>query len=965
MELVRDVRIVVLLCSLFYLFLIPADTSSASVSLSSYEATFEVIANPKSEFRDVQVELKITYHIQGKLKKEGKKFVEVQPVEAVQVTDGEGKPLKFRVSESGKRYSKISWYFPGITEGEQVVVIRFKIPNAITIADERNYFRAYWVGSWVVPVKKALYRFIFPDGYSYQDCSIYPQYKYEEKLIDKRRQVEVSIIPLKGESFALAFSPDFAEWEKAKEADKLSDRTASNDEVENGKESSREVEGKSENESEKTVADEKKLSQLKPSVFEGKVKEEDVKEEKEEEEEKEKKKEERVAKDEKVRKKDTTIKIDRGKEGDKQVVEPEAKRVYVSARELFQQKKYKEALSNLRYFMDNYPRSILADEVSFLIGDCYFCLADEGSLSSYHPAVSAFQLAIALYPDSKDVPRGLFQMANSYREMKYHYEADENYKLLIDEHPHAECIPDAHFWMAENLFQNDEFEEAKNLFQNLIIEYPKINNIKQAVFRIADCYAGLKKYEKARKYYEKALNRWANYSRLFPETLFYLGLTYLKSGDYARGRSLLFLGFNVFPKEDYNHIILTKIGDAYQMEGKVEEALKVYSQNGVMYPESKGALISEIKMADIGVNNPGFFSFDQYLDPLKVYHQIIKKYPITELAEEALYKQGFAFSEQKRYQDGIVSLKVILEDYPDSDLSRKAFYSVQEMLCRLIDSYYSEGKYYFILDTYRKNEDPFLDDIKNTRTLFQVGESFRQVGFYDEALEIYKEARRIYPRNYPEDALILRMGEIYLLEKKYAKANKLFKKLIKSFPESGYRKLAFHNLADSYFQQGSYEKARLAYLTALEGEQRIPRDIKGFFYLGKCYQAMGDISLTIEAYRKAVQVAEDLGKDQMEDEYLIKSYFQLADYLYQTQRYLDAIEVYTQAAERYPEDERAQWALYRIAAGYRKAGKGSVEIESLKKLVSEGKREPFWEKVISENIRNLEWEEKNREHLAH
>ena len=230
---------------------------------------------------------------------------------------------------------------------------------------------------------------------------------------------------------------------------------------------------------------------------------------------------------------------------------------------------------------------------------------------------------------------------------------------------------------------------------------------------------------------------------------------------------------------------------------------------------------------------------------------------------------------------------------------------------------------------------------------------------------MYKKARRIYPRNYPEDALILRTGEIYLLEKKYAKANKLFKKLIKYFPESGYRKLAFHNLADSYFQQGSYEKARLTYLTALEGEQRIPRDIKGFFYLGKCYQAMGDISLTIEAYRKAVQAAEDLGKDQMEDEYLIKSYFQLADYLYQTQRYLDAIEVYTQAAERYPEDERAQWALYRIAAGYRKAGKGSVEIESLRKLVSEGKREPFWEKVISENIRNLEWEEKNREHLVY
>ena len=660
----------------------------------------------------------------------------------------------------------------------------------------------------------------------------------------------------------------------------------------------------------------------------------------------------------------TTINIER-RIIEKQAVGAEERRVYDSAQELYKQKRYKEALSNLRYYMDNYPRSGLADDVSFLIGDCYFYLAEEGDVSSYQPAISAFQLALALYPDFKDVPLGLFRLAKSYGEMKYHYEADENYKLLIDGHPYAECIPDAHFGRAENLFQNDEFDEAKNLFQDFMIKYPQSNLLKQAVFRIADCYVGLKEYGKARKSYEEVLNRWAGYSGLSPETLFSLGLTYLKNGDCAKARAVLFLGLNIFPAEDYNHIILAKIGDTYQMEGKVEEALKIYSQNGLLYPESKGALISEIKMADIGVNNPGFFNYNQYLEPLKVYQQVIEKYPVTDLAEEALYKQGFAFSEQKRYQEAIVSLKAILEDYPDSDLSRKAFYNVQEILCRLIDSYFSEGKYYFILDTYRKNKDPFLDDIKRTKTLFQVGDSFRQAGLYDDALEIYKKARRIYPRNYPEDALILRMGEIYVLEKKYAKANKVFKKLIKDFPKSGYRKLAFHGLADSYFQQGSYEKARLAYLTALEGEQRIPRDIKGFFCLGECYQNMGDIPFSVEAYRKAVQTAENLEKDQVEDEFVIKSYFRLADCLYQSQRYLDSVEVYTQAAQLYPEDDRAQWALYRIAAGYRKAGKGRVEIEALRKLVSEGKKEPFWERAIDENIRNLEWEEKNREHLVH
>ena len=69
------------------------------------------------------------------------------------------------------------------------------------------------------------------------------------------------------------------------------------------------------------------------------------------------------------------------------------------------------------------------------------------------------------------------------------------------------------------------------------------------------------------------------------------------------------------------------------------------------------------------------------------------------------------------------------------------------------------------------------------------------------------------------------------------------------------------------------------------------------------------------------------------------------------------------AIERFPEDERAQWALYRIAASYRKAGKGNAEVESLPQFSDAGGKESFWKTVASEHIRNLEWEIKNREYL--
>ena len=196
-------------------------------------------------------------------------------------------------------------------------------------------------------------------------------------------------------------------------------------------------------------------------------------------------------------------------------------------------------------------------------------------------------------------------------------------------------------------------------------------------------------------------------------------MTYLRNKDYSKARSILFMALNIFPEEEYNHIIVTKIGDTYREEGKVEQALKVYSQNGVLYPESRGAMISEIKMADLGVSNPGFFNFIQYLEPLKVYQKAIDKYPATDLAEEALYKEGCALAEQKRYQEAISSLMTVLKEYPDSELSEKCFYSLQKNLVKLIDSYFSEEHYYPILEVYEQYKEPFLLRSKTRKPSFK------------------------------------------------------------------------------------------------------------------------------------------------------------------------------------------------------------------------------------------------------
>ena len=501
-----------LVLSLFSVFITLISLARASAPLSSYEAQFEVIADANNRFRDVLVELKLTYGDYDVSRTKDMKLIEAPAVQDVAVTDGEGNQLGFTI-KTGAKESTIIWDLRKAQEGQQVVIIRFKLPGAITTKEERNIFGAYWVGGFIDPVERALYRFIFPPGYSFKECSVYPQYGYEEKIVDGKREVRVAIAPLKGESFALAFTPDFGEWKgntQDPEDIALKSDLVKNDlqteETVSTKESKGLEEAVSEKEAPQGIGEDNKP--VEENVLSVKVTDprdnREMREEALKEGDAEKGKEGDIEAgkitEEKILSPSMTEPNEKGEIGrGGEPLDAEEARVYDSARELFVQGKYQKALSTLRYFTDTYPKSKRVDAASYLIGECYFYLAEQSILSSYQPAVDAFQLALALYPDSSDAPRGLFQMANGLRKMGYHFEAQENYQLLIDKFPNRESNAEAHFWIAETLFQRDEFQEAKDRFQHFIVKYPGNDYVMQATFRVADCYVGLKEYGRQRK----------------------------------------------------------------------------------------------------------------------------------------------------------------------------------------------------------------------------------------------------------------------------------------------------------------------------------------------------------------------------------------------------------------------------------------------------------------------------------
>jgi tol-pal system protein YbgF len=105
--------------------------------------------------------------------------------------------------------------------------------------------------------------------------------------------------------------------------------------------------------------------------------------------------------------------------------------LYESALSRFKGGKSEEALAGFKHFLANYPKSKLADNAQFWIGECYF------SLRQYEQAILAYQEVIKNYPGGNKVPNAMLRQALAFNEIKDATSAKLLLKKIIKTYPNS------------------------------------------------------------------------------------------------------------------------------------------------------------------------------------------------------------------------------------------------------------------------------------------------------------------------------------------------------------------------------------------------------------------------------------------------------------------------------------------------------------------------------------------------
>jgi tol-pal system protein YbgF len=115
---------------------------------------------------------------------------------------------------------------------------------------------------------------------------------------------------------------------------------------------------------------------------------------------------------------------------DEKVVSPE-KRLYDLNLAIFQEGKYEEALDGFRNFQKKYPKSDLADNAQFWIGECYTALGE------YERAILAYQEVIKKHPKGNKAPSAMLRQALAFNEINDKKSSRLILKKIVKQYPNS------------------------------------------------------------------------------------------------------------------------------------------------------------------------------------------------------------------------------------------------------------------------------------------------------------------------------------------------------------------------------------------------------------------------------------------------------------------------------------------------------------------------------------------------
>ncbi|MGV7222374.1 MAG: tetratricopeptide repeat protein [Nitrospinales bacterium] len=637
---------------------------------------------------------------------------------------------------------------------------------------------------------------------------------------------------------------------------------------------------------------------------------------------------------------------------------------YQEALKVYQKQNYPNAIKAFNKFKNTFPKSKYLAQISFLIAEAEYNLATMESPPDYEKALNAYKFAMRQYPDSNFRDHSLYKIARIYEKIDHTLEAKNLYKDGIKSRRKSRYTASRETGLAKMLLNEGKLSESYAAFLRILKKTPENKEAKSSVLKIGQKYFERENFDKALKIFEKGAVMWPESLNENPHVSFQMAEIYLSKKQYDKARKHYFNLINLTPADNNAHIALNKIGDTYIHQKNYKAALSVFHKSYKMNPQSNESRYGQIRLADIGILDPSLpvrdivFDVKPYVQPFNAFSEVKEGTKAQNILAEATLSQGLAHLNSQDYLSAIEQFKMLLAFDKKSRFYLQAKKFIRQSIVFLIQKYADQKGSLPILYAYSDYLTLSLGELKNMKTLLQIGESYKDIGMNNEALEFFEKVKLLDVTGVYTERLFLNLGQIHLNEGNYKEAEIVSISFLNKYPKSHRKPEVMKLLAASFQKRKQFDIAMNIYLDLLQVEGADTRETH--YLIAELQFAKSNLNGSEMSYQNVIRGFDRSIKNPAE--HIKTSFYKTGIVQHKLGKVSKALHSLKIARLLFPDHPLNSWADYLIADGFKQLSEEDNARQELKIIVNTEPNEGLIYKAAESRLKILDWEKniKNR-----
>jgi tetratricopeptide (TPR) repeat protein len=421
-----------------------------------------------------------------------------------------------------------------------------------------------------------------------------------------------------------------------------------------------------------------------------------------------------------------------------------------------------------------------------------------------------------------------------------------------------------------------------------------------------------------------------------------------------------------FPAYSHNHLIAVRLADILQNQQQYREALEAYAQVMTSYPGSEGAIISEMRMAELGIQIPDLLPqhqdvrFTAYHAPVASLHTLIQTYPQSPLADVARFKVGVIQLQRHEAHAALAAFQELLNKPLKEELRREVQAKYREALQAVMSAWQEQGQHVEVLRTFFMHKGQLSpQEAESSDFLLPVAISYARLGLLPEAQSLFQVQIQATPPP-QRGPLAFEQADVLATRGLLQEAKTLLKDTA-PHAEEATRKQILMALGKLTLRMGQPEEA-VQYLRLGEGIITSAAARASLLaLLGAGYLAQDRHKEGLQVFQQCVEIATADAQAPLPS--AETCLFRVAEILFAQRQYQQALPVYEKLLAVFPQTYYRQRALLHMAAISR-ALTNLEQMQHILETLRDTSTDPLWQKVAIDTLEEAAWQRQFHERLA-